>query len=90
MYVEGRVLTTEGEPIADAVIETWEADHNGMPAIARHPYISDRALTRRQGSMTHSMPTEPTQTVVGACVPPKMAALGTVPLFRTLTQSRVT
>ncbi|KAG8216941.1 Intradiol ring-cleavage dioxygenase [Butyriboletus roseoflavus] len=34
MYVEGRVLTTEGEPITDAVIETWEADHNGMVSIA--------------------------------------------------------
>lgn len=34
MYVEGRVLSTEGEPIPDAVIETWEADHNGMAAIA--------------------------------------------------------
>jgi protocatechuate 3,4-dioxygenase beta subunit len=29
MYVEGRVLTTDGEPIPDAIIETWEADRNG-------------------------------------------------------------
>ena len=35
MYVEGRVLTTEGEPIADAVIDTWETDHNGMALIGR-------------------------------------------------------
>lgn len=40
MYVEGRVLTTEGEPIADAVIETWEADKNGMTATARIPICS--------------------------------------------------
>lgn len=46
MYVEGRILTTEGEPIADAVIETWEADHNGTYARTRtHSYISDHALT---------------------------------------------
>ena len=36
MYVEGRVLTTEGEPIVDAVIDTWAADHNGMAVIRYH------------------------------------------------------
>ncbi|KAG1747391.1 Intradiol ring-cleavage dioxygenase [Suillus lakei] len=29
MYVEGRVLTTDGQPIPNAVIETWEADADG-------------------------------------------------------------
>ena len=29
MFVEGRVLTTEGTPIPDAIIDTWEADANG-------------------------------------------------------------
>lgn len=29
MYVEGRVLTTDGKPIPDAIIETWETDHLG-------------------------------------------------------------
>jgi protocatechuate 3,4-dioxygenase beta subunit len=29
MYVEGRVLSTDGKPIPGAVIETWEADANG-------------------------------------------------------------
>ena len=29
MYVEGRVLTSTGEPIVDAVIETWETDEKG-------------------------------------------------------------
>lgn len=29
MYVEGRVLTTSGEPILGAVIETWEVDGAG-------------------------------------------------------------
>jgi len=33
MYVEGRVLTTEGEPVPDAVIDTWEADQNGMSSV---------------------------------------------------------
>lgn len=32
MYVEGRVLTTDGEPIADAVVDTWESDHYGGPS----------------------------------------------------------
>ncbi|KAI0916025.1 hypothetical protein AcW1_009408 [Taiwanofungus camphoratus] len=30
MYVEGRVLTTDGKPIPDAIIETWETDHLGF------------------------------------------------------------
>ncbi|KAI0251235.1 Intradiol ring-cleavage dioxygenase [Lactifluus subvellereus] len=29
MYVEGRVLTTSGEPVSGAVIETWETDAKG-------------------------------------------------------------
>lgn len=30
MYVEGRVLSTDGAPVAGAVIETWETDGHGM------------------------------------------------------------
>jgi len=30
MYVEGRVLTTEGRPIPNAIIETWETDAKGF------------------------------------------------------------
>ena len=30
MYVEGRVLDTQGNPIPGAVIDTWEADGNGL------------------------------------------------------------
>ena len=29
MYVEGRVLASNGEPIPGAVIETWETDEKG-------------------------------------------------------------
>ena len=29
MYVEGRVLSTDGKPIEGAVIETWETDGSG-------------------------------------------------------------
>ncbi|KAH7925430.1 aromatic compound dioxygenase [Leucogyrophana mollusca] len=29
MYVEGQISTTEGKPIPDAIIETWETDANG-------------------------------------------------------------
>jgi len=54
MYVEGRVLTTEGEPIADAVIETWEADHNGFYdtqyADRTHPDCRGRLHTAKDGS----------------------------------------
>ncbi|KAG0693679.1 Intradiol ring-cleavage dioxygenase [Suillus ampliporus] len=30
MYVEGRVLTTDGQPIPNAIIDTWETDANGL------------------------------------------------------------
>ncbi|PSS36963.1 hypothetical protein PHLCEN_2v1179 [Hermanssonia centrifuga] len=30
MYVEGRVISTDGTPIPDAIIETWETDENGF------------------------------------------------------------
>jgi protocatechuate 3,4-dioxygenase beta subunit len=33
MYVEGRVLTTSGEPIPGAVIDTWEADSTGEQSL---------------------------------------------------------
>ena len=29
MYVEGKVLSTDGHPIPDAIIETWETDGDG-------------------------------------------------------------
>ncbi|THH32636.1 hypothetical protein EUX98_g1565 [Antrodiella citrinella] len=34
MYVEGRVISTDGTPVAGAVIETWETDENGT-----HPHL---------------------------------------------------
>ncbi|KAG6815099.1 hypothetical protein H0H93_010979, partial [Arthromyces matolae] len=30
MFVEGRVLDTKGNPIAGAIIDTWETDNNGL------------------------------------------------------------
>jgi protocatechuate 3,4-dioxygenase beta subunit len=36
MFVEGRVLTTGGEPIPGAVIDTWETDGTGE----RHSDVS--------------------------------------------------
>ena len=29
MFVEGRVLSTDGTPVPNAVIETWETDADG-------------------------------------------------------------
>ncbi|KAF8834390.1 aromatic compound dioxygenase [Paxillus ammoniavirescens] len=48
MYVEGRVLTTTGEPIPDAIIETWEADHN--VCCRTHPDCRGRLRTMKNGS----------------------------------------
>jgi len=36
MYVEGRVLTTGGEPIPGAVIDTWETDSTGERHFEMH------------------------------------------------------
>lgn len=30
MYVEGRVLDVQGNPVPDAVIDTWETDGHGL------------------------------------------------------------
>jgi protocatechuate 3,4-dioxygenase beta subunit len=30
MYVEGKILTTKGEPIPGATIDTWESDGDGI------------------------------------------------------------
>ena len=30
MWVEGRILDTKGNPIANAQIDTWETDENGL------------------------------------------------------------
>jgi len=38
MYVEGRVLTTEGVPIPDAIIDMWEADADGKACFPRLIY----------------------------------------------------
>ena len=54
MYVEGRVLTSKGEPIPDAVIETWETDEKGeqylvvfLPVLSHGllSYVSTRTPT---------------------------------------------
>jgi hypothetical protein len=36
MYVEGRVLTTSGEPIPGAIIDTWETDSSGERHFEMH------------------------------------------------------
>ncbi|KAF8437973.1 Intradiol ring-cleavage dioxygenase [Boletus edulis BED1] len=70
MYVEGRILTTEGEPIAGAVINTWEADNNGLYdtqyADRTHPDYRGRLHSAKDGSfgfraivpLSYSVPAE--------------------------------
>lgn len=41
MYVEGRVLSVDGKPISNAVIETWETDGDGMKMTADLTIISN-------------------------------------------------
>lgn len=39
LYVEGRVLTSSGEPIPGAVIETWETDEKGEQHLMCSPFV---------------------------------------------------
>ncbi|KAI6116206.1 aromatic compound dioxygenase [Pisolithus sp. B1] len=56
MYVEGRVLTTEGLPIPDAIIDTWESDSNGFYdtqySDRSHPDCRGRLRTAADGSFS--------------------------------------
>ena len=40
MYVEGRVMDTQGRPIANAVIDTWETDGEGHYDTQVHIWVS--------------------------------------------------
>lgn len=88
MYVEGQVLTTEGKPIADAVIDTWETDRYGVPLVDNQYHWP--CADRYQGSTTRNTPTGHAQTAVGDCAQEKMAASHTVLSFPHLIPFRVT
>ena len=70
MYVEGRVLTSSGQPIPGAVIETWETDEKGEQhlmfflfclTIHHHTF---QPLPHPQASTILSTRTAPFQTAV--------------------------
>ena len=89
MYVEGRVLTTEGIPIADAVIETWETDANGV----YNNFYHARAILvtlARQASMTLSTPAAPRLTVAAAFALVPTVRSATAPSSPSRTPSRAT
>jgi len=44
MFVEGRVTDTQGRPIANAVIDTWETDGEGFYDTQVHIWISAQLL----------------------------------------------
>ncbi|KAI0346414.1 aromatic compound dioxygenase [Trametopsis cervina] len=54
MYVEGRVLSTDGKPIPNAIIETWETDGNGnydtQYAVRDKPDCRGRLHSREDGT----------------------------------------
>ena len=89
MYVEGRVLTTEGIPIPDAVIETWETDANGIHLVFFQSRVSLVTLAR-QASMTLSTPAAPRLTVAAAFALVPTARSATAPLSPSRTPSRAT
>lgn len=47
MYVEGRVLSTDRKPIANAILETWETDDlGGYPIISQYLALRHDNLCR--------------------------------------------
>lgn len=75
MYVEGRVLGTDGNPIAGATIDTWETDENGLyDTQVRHLYTS--FPTPPDASLSHSTRSAMDQIVeVNSC----QATMGRMP-----------
>lgn len=57
MYVEGRVLTTGGEPIPGAIIDTWETDSTGERHFEMHVHVC--ALRPDDECLGASCPCEP-------------------------------
>lgn len=57
MYVEGKVLSTDGTPIPDAIIETWETDGHGFYdtqyAVREKPDCRGRLRTGPDGSYAY-------------------------------------
>ena len=80
MYVEGRVLSTDGKPIANATIETWETDGTGQSIdkyhLDRHHTRGDLTL-RHQDHMTRSTVTARSQTAEAVCAQARTAAMAT-------------
>jgi hypothetical protein len=76
MYVEGRVLTSSGEPIPGAVIETWETDDKGepltVPPFPSFSLFSLLTVDRR----TSSLPPKATTTLSTPNAPHQTAEVG--------------
>jgi protocatechuate 3,4-dioxygenase beta subunit len=57
MYVEGRVLSTDGNPVANAVIDTWETDASGhydtQYSVRDKPDCRGRITTDSQGRYSY-------------------------------------
>ena len=76
MYVEGRVLSTDGTPVPDAVIETWETDENGAFAhiLTSHSLVySCETRSLCQASMILNTSTVKPPTAEGVFIPIRMA-----------------
>ena len=77
MYVEGRVLSTDGTPVANATIDTWETDSNGE---RRRGWRAVRVLTGRlQDRTTRSTACATSPTAGAACRRGRTAGTATAP-----------
>jgi hypothetical protein len=72
MWVEGRILDTKGNPIANAQIDTWETDENGLyDTQVCGPVHPDELLPSLTGVPVFrlaSIPVERCQTAEADCI----------------------
>lgn len=91
MYVEGRVLSTDGTPVPNATIETWETDgHGGYPCASRPAFLFDADGACAKVSTIRSMRCVKSRIAEAAFTQTRTAATATVRWSPSRTRSRET
>lgn len=91
MYVEGRVLSTDGTPVPNATIETWETDgHGGYLAASHCVFVFSADGACAKVSTIRSMLSVTSRIAEGACTQTRTGTLATVLWFPSRIRSRET
>lgn len=91
MYVEGRVLSTDGTPVPNATIETWETDgHGGYLAASHCVFVFSAHGACAKVSTIRSTRCVTSRIAEGACTQTRTATLATVLWFPSRIRSQET